>query len=226
MIFYQKLGVLGDIESYHLFEIFVASLGVAFLFLFVFESFGFTAAILSTILFATYPLFWSESHFNIKDPIETSWIIATLYFLWRGIKNLSISSILLSAVFAGFAFGTKLNVIFLPFIVIPWLLFVLKVHNKDFIAFIKTKKFIYTVLFYPIIVISIFYFSYPFLWVDPIVNIGKVLTYYEKNALDPAFANAVLPSWDFYALRWVVLTAPPLVLLGLIFSLASFKKLL
>jgi len=50
-VFYEKFGLLGDLESYHLFEIFVASLGVGVLFLFVYESFGITAAIFSAIFF-------------------------------------------------------------------------------------------------------------------------------------------------------------------------------
>ncbi len=224
MVFYQRLGILGDIESYHLFEIFVASIGVAVLFLFVYESFGLIAAFFSTIIFATYPLFWAESHFNIKDPIETSWIILTLYFLWKGIKSSSARFILISSVFAGFALATKFNVIFLPLIVLPWLFFVFKTHKKEFLSFVKTRRFLLLIFLYPIIVFTIFYVSYPFLWDSPIANIGKVLTYYQRNALDPTFANAVLPSWPFYAIRWVILTAPPLVLLGLILSLVFLKK--
>lgn len=226
MIFYQKLGLMRDIESYHLFEIFVASLGVAFVFLFVYESFGLISAIFSTILFATYPLFLGEAHFNIKDPIETSWIILTLYFLWKGVKNLSNYFLLLSAVFAGFALGTKLNVIFIPFMVLPWIVFLLTTHKKELLLFFKTKSFILVAILYPIIVFGIFYLSYPFLWDNPLENIGKVLKYYERNALDPAFANAVLPEWNFYAIRWVFSTAPPLVLFGLFLTILNFKKLL
>lgn len=226
MIFYQKLGWLGDIESYHLFEIFVASLGVAALFLFVFESFGPRAAIFSTILFATYPLFWGESHFNIKDPVETSWIILTLYFLWKGVKSQSVRFILISSVFAGFGLSTKFNVIFLPLIVLPWLMLIFKMYKREFRAFLKTRRFILAGLLYPIIVFAIFYLSYPFLWENTVENIGKVLTYYRRNALDPAFANSALADWSFYPLRWVVLTAPPLVLLGFLLSLISLKKLI
>lgn len=226
MIFYQKLGWLGDVESYHLFEIFVASLGVAALFLFVYESFGFTAAVFSTVLFATYPLFWAESHFNIKDPVETSWIILTFYFLWKGIKDKAVLHIFLSSVFAGFALGTKFNIVFLSFIILPWFFAVFRKQKNELTSFAKSKKFIFSIVLYPVIMFFIFYASYPFLWDNPIVNIGKVLTYYGRNALDPAFSNAILPSWPFYAIRWVILTAPPLVLLGFVFSLIAARKIL
>src|SRR3989338_3041806 len=103
MIFYQKLGWIGDIESYHLFEIFVAGVAVGVLFLFVYEGFGLLAAVLATIFFATYPLFWAESHFNIKDPVETTWFVLTLYFFWKGIKNSSAFLIFVSSIFTGFA---------------------------------------------------------------------------------------------------------------------------
>lgn len=225
MIFYQKLGLLGDIESYHFFEIVVASLGVGVVFAFVYESFGLMSAFFSTLFFASFPLFWAESHFNIKDPIETSMIILTLYFLWKGFKDKSTFLIFFSSIFAGFALGTKFNVIFLPFIVLPWLLFIFKIHEKEFMVFIKTKKFIFSSILYPLVVFGIFYLSYPFLWQNPIANIGKVLTFYQENALDPAFANAALLDWPFYAIRWIFLTTPPLVLLGFALCLFFAKKL-
>lgn len=224
MVFYQSLGWVGDIESYHLFEIFVASVAVGILFLFVLEGFGPRAAFFSTILFTTYPIFWAEAHFNIKDPIETSWIILTLFFLWKGISTQSARLLLLSSVFAGFALSTKFNAIFLPFIVFPWLLLIFLKHKKELVEFARTRKFILTAVVYPIVAVTIFYISYPFLWENPIVNIGKVFTFYQRNALDPAFANAVLPSWSFYALRWVILTAPPLVLMGFALSLLFAKS--
>ena len=226
MIFYQKLGILGDVESYHLFEIFVASIGVAFLFLFVYEGFGFLAALLATIFYATYPYFWAESHFNIKDPLETSWIILTIYFLWKGVQTKAVRFILLSSVFAGFALGTKFNVVFLPFIILPWFLSLFIKQKKELLRFMRTKRFILSIIFYPAVSFLIFYISYPFLWENPAINIGKVLTFYQRSALDPSFANALLPSWPFYAVRWMILTAPTLVLLGLLFCLFYLRKII
>lgn len=224
MIFYQRLGWLGDVESYHLFEIVVAGLGVGVLFLFVYESFGFFPSVLSALFYSTYPMFWAESHFNIKDPIETSWIIITLYFFWKGITKLSAFYIFVSSVFAGFALATKFNVVFLPFMVIPWLVFIFITRKQKILKFIQTKKFVIVSILFPLTCFAIFYFTYPFLWEDPIANIGKVFIYYERISLDPAFANSVLPEWKFYALRWVLYTMPPLVLTGLICSAIFFKK--
>lgn len=224
LIFYQKLGILGDVESYHLFEIAVASLSVGFIFLYVYENFGFWAAFLSSTFYATYPLFWAESHFNIKDPVETSWIVVTLYFFWNGVVRISPIYLILSSVFAGLALGTKLNVVFLPLAVLPWMFYLFKSKKIELKSLLGSKHFLLACFLFPVITFSIFYFFYPFLWDDPIVNIGKVLTYYERTALDPSFANAVLSSWKLYAVRWVLLTTPPLVLLGLALCVFHLRK--
>lgn len=224
LIFYQKLGWMGDVESYHLYEIFVASLSVAILFIFVWEGVGLLAAVFSGILFATYPLFWAESHFNIKDPVETSWIILTIYFLWKAVKECSARYIIISSIFAGFALGTKFNVIFLPFIVLPWLVYVFVSQKKQMLSFLKKKQVLVSFLLYPVIVFGIFYFTYPFLWDNPVQNIGKVLSFYGFNALDPDSANSALKHWPLYAVRWVLYTSPPLVLTGLLLSFVCIKK--
>lgn len=77
-MFYQKLGLLGDIESYHLFEITVAAfliLGVTY---FTYYHFGILAALVAGFSLASYPLFFAESHFNIKDPAEASFFGLTI----------------------------------------------------------------------------------------------------------------------------------------------------
>lgn len=71
-VFYQKLHILGDIESYHLFEVFTSFLIVLGVAIVVNSEFGVFPSIVASLTLASYPLFFSESHFNIKDPPETS----------------------------------------------------------------------------------------------------------------------------------------------------------
>lgn len=223
MVFYQKLGVMDDVESYHLFEIFVASLGMVFVFLMLYESFGFFAALMSAVFLGTYPLFFSESHFNIKDPVETGWFAGCIYFLWKGFSGKSIKSLVFSAIFAGFALGTKLNIMFLPFMFLPWVLLIFKDYRKDFVAFVKKPLFIFILLLYPAIVFSIFYFTYPFLWEDPIGNILKVINYYQTIGID--IGNLYSLADRFYAIKWIVFTTPPLMLFACSFFLLYSKNL-
>src|SRR5579859_3648461 len=72
LIFFQKLHVLGDIEAYHLFNIISSSLLIFVVASFAFETLGSQAAIFAAIALGAYPLFFSEAHFNIKDPAETA----------------------------------------------------------------------------------------------------------------------------------------------------------
>src|SRR3989344_960746 len=66
-IFYQKLGIMGDIESLHLFNITISTLLVLTVVLFAYEVSGHWAGAVSGIILSLYPLFFAEGHFNIKD---------------------------------------------------------------------------------------------------------------------------------------------------------------
>ncbi len=86
-VFYQHFGILGDIESYHLFIVLVSVFLSALVFYWVNAEYGLFAGIVSFLSLALYPLFFAESHFNIKDPVEASFYAVTLLFLYNGIRS-------------------------------------------------------------------------------------------------------------------------------------------
>ncbi|MEK7188358.1 MAG: glycosyltransferase family 39 protein, partial [Patescibacteria group bacterium] len=120
-IFYQKLAILGDIESYHLAEVLAGFLGIVAVSIFTLRNFGLWISLISSLSIALYPLFFSESHFNIKDTFLASFFCISLVLFYFGIKELRWYKIILSAFFAGLALGVKFNVLFLHFIIVPWL---------------------------------------------------------------------------------------------------------
>src|SRR5690606_27493206 len=85
-LFYQQLGWLGDIESYHLFEIMVATLGIALVMRWAYLEFGAVASLVAGIALALHPMYLGESRFNIKDPVETVFFAATLFAVWKAVK--------------------------------------------------------------------------------------------------------------------------------------------
>ena len=88
-IFYQKLGTLGDIDSYHLFNIVSSTFLVLVVSIFAAQTYGLFAAFISGIVIASYPLFFAESHFNIKDPAETAFFAACIWAFWNALKKYS-----------------------------------------------------------------------------------------------------------------------------------------
>lgn len=227
-IFYQQLGIMGDIESHHLFNTLVSSLLVFIVTLFAYETFGLFAAIIAGLSLGLYPLFFGESRFNIKDPAEAAFFGLTIYAFWKAINNWSWKWLLLSAVWFGLGLGTKFNILFLPFILIPWAIYkVIFIDRK----FKFNKSFIIALLFSPLIVLAIFIGSWPFLWADPINNFLEIFGYYKQigTGFNHQTTEFYLPlGFNSYSLLWIIYTTPPYLLflsaIGIIASLLSFKR--
>lgn len=202
-VFYQRLGVLGDIESYHLFVVFMSALAVAFIFLFASEIFGNWAGFFSAIFMATYPLFWSESHFNIKDPPVTALVTASLYFFWKGIKKNKLLFIIISSIFAGLALGVKFNILFFAPL---YLWFAIKSVKNN-------KKLLIRFLLFPLIMYGLFYIFWPYIWGDPIARTLQTFRYYEKVGTGYLYqTDFVKGPFNFYPLYWILVTTPPVTL--------------
>ncbi len=216
LIFYQKLGIMGDVESYHLFEIFISSILVGTIFLFAAETFGLIAGIATAIFLATYPLFWAESHFNIKDPIETTFFTLTLFWFYRGIIEKKAKFILLSSISAGIALGTKFNILFAPVIIFFWLLVRHFYFKGEVLETILKKKMTLALLIFPATAVFIFAATWPYLWQDPIGNTTQVFKYYKDIGTETDFQpNFFIGSWNTYALRWIIYTTQPIMLIFL-----------
>ena len=217
-IFYQKLHLLPDIESYHLFEIIVSSLLILFVSYFVYEEYGITASLVASVSLAFYPLFWAESHFNIKDPVVASFYgIAIILFYWGFTKNTN-HLIWFSSLFAGFALATKFNAIFLAPTLLIWLLFwFIKKSSKK-----NTAQIVFRLMVYALIVLGVFYLLWPYLWFNPIGHLLKVISYYRD------IGTEATNGWNTYPLIWIVLTTPlPIlgyVLIGFVYLVKQIAR--
>src|SRR5260221_1646 len=122
-IFYQKLGILGDLESYRLFTVLTVSLATFFIAIFMWKEFGVAESFFATLAFTSYPLLLGEQHFDIKDPLETSFYALTLISAYLGIKKNKLSWLITSVIFFAFALSTKFNIVFsiVPFLI--WFVF-------------------------------------------------------------------------------------------------------
>lgn len=235
-LLYQKLGVMGDLESHHFYEIVLSSLLVLSIFVFVDRKLGIIPALVSSISLATYPLFFSESHFNIKDPPEAALFGLTLILFYFGIKKNNWKVLITSAMFAGFALGTKLNLVFSALIIGPWFLFVayqeiLKLKRKKIVNSLKKIWPLLIVLFFYIpVVLGVVYLLWPFLWHDPIGGAEKILGFYEQigTGTPGEMSKYIVHGWNTYPILWVIYTTQiPILLLsgiGLLTGLFVFSR--
>ena len=236
-IFYQRLKILGDTESHHLAEVLSAFLIVVAVAVLVYKKIGIFASFVSSLSLASYPLFFSESHFNIKDPMLASFFGLTIILLYSGIKKRKFLFILLSAIFLGLATGVKFNTFFLPFIVGPWLAFYFAKEffgaktRKKRINFIRNNILIgIAVILVPLLAFLVFYSLWPFLWNNPLANINKIISYYRQvgTGTPEGMASYIKQGWNTYPIIWIVYTTPiPILIftfLGIIRSVFKFVK--
>ncbi len=76
-ISYGLLGLLGDIESYHLYGVILSAILVGAVVYFTSSFYGLFAGIVAGLSIFLYPLFFGESRFNIKDPPESVYYALT-----------------------------------------------------------------------------------------------------------------------------------------------------
>ncbi len=227
-LLYQKLGIMGDLESYHFYEIFLSSVLVLAVFIFVTKKLGVVPALISSISLASYPLFFSESHFNIKDPPEAALFGLTLILFYFGIEKNNWKILLASAVFAGFALGTKLNLLFSVLVIGPWLVFVVYreifLKRKRFGSLKKIWPLLIVLLFYIPVVLGVTYILWPFLWHDPMGGAMKVLGFYEQigTGTPGEMSKFIVHGWNTYPTLWIIYTTQvPILFLSMFGLLAS-----
>lgn len=223
-IFFQKLGILSDLYSYQIFGIMIAAaliLGVTIL---VFYLYGIIPALIAGSSLALYPLFLSESHFNIKDPILASFFGLTIISLYFGVVKKNFLLIYLSAILSGLSLGTKFNTVFLPLIVGPWLIFYWVTIGK----FKIRKEWILVFLISFIIPFAILYLLWPYLWFNGFSGILNILNYYleEGTGSTADISGFNFFGFNFFTLIWIIITTPlPILALSSIGIVWLFNQL-
>lgn len=218
-IFFQKLGLLDDISAFHLYNILTGSAVVFFGVYFASSTFGRFAGLVTFLALATYPLFWAESHFNMKDVAQAAYFSAFLFSVHKSLRPSKIW-LLLSALFFGLALGTKFNILFTPFVVIPYLL--IRLRGKSFKL---SKGYLATLLSWPFVVLLIFVETWPFLWRSP-DNILKIFNFYRNIGMGTQYQpdSFIFLGFNTFPLQWILFTTPPVVLVLLGIGLFSCWK--
>ncbi len=231
-IFYEKLGVLPDIDAYHLYIIVVTSITIFFIYLFTQRTYGYLAALFASITLALFPYFFAESHFNIKDPVQMSFFtISTIsFYFWVSTKfRLRWFTTFLISTFL--ALGTKWNIAFLPIILLLWgLSIVRRKEVKNFLTLPNIIIYLALAIIVPFILLIAFW---PFLWTNTFPRLLDTFHFYSGVGFKPEGVytppSALLPmGFDATALLRAISMTPPLSLLlfilGIIDLLKGFSK--
>ena len=228
-IFFQRLGILGDIESHHLFNILASSLLVFVVVFFASETIGIFAGIVAGLSLVLYPLFWAESHFNIKDPPEAAFFAATIWAFYKSTQSYSKRWVLLSFTFFTLAVGTKFNALFIPLVVGGYLLFwnkfdLINIYKKFLVI---PKGYLVTAAIGLMLSFVIFVGAWPYLWQDFPTNLFKIFGYYKDIGTVTKYQpdNFFIFGFNLFPALWIIYTTPPILLfLTIIGLITSFVK--
>lgn len=225
-VLYQRLGFVGDVESYHLFILFLSALLVFLVGFWVTREYGVFAGFVSSVSLILSPMFLSESHNNIKDPVEATFFAFFLFFFYKAVTEKRWQWMIGAGIAAGFALGTKFNILFAPFIVGPWLsaYTIGRFRTLGYKHIQESRVVIIFLLLVPLVAIGIFFLSWPFLWQNTIQNIFKIISYYREVGIG-AFRNRdfVFYGFNTYPVSWIFTTTPlPTLVLMLVGFLSSF----
>lgn len=215
-IFFQKLGLINDIDSYRIYGVFLTALLVGLIYWWGVKVYGNLAGIFAAFILATYPLFWAHAHFNTeKDIPETVYFAFFIFSVWRGIVKKSKLWLIGSGIFFGLALGTKFNILFSVLVIIPWIFFM--------VTYIKKNVWIWTSLATALFIgILIFVLSWPFLWPDPLGRIMVTLKFYKVLGL-ASETPRLLPFFGIntYALQTILFTTPIVILIFFSFGMVE-----
>lgn len=215
-LFYQVLGIVGDLESSHLPYLLISALGVLIVTTFTLElTQSWPAAIVSGLSLALFPIFFAEAHFNLKDPLVASLFAGCVWSFWHWVND---NRLRWGAVFLAFlacSFGIKWNAIFLPFILVPWLVSIRK--SAVFRRWFKPKTLLIYGLGGAIIILIFLIAIWPASWQQPLKALSGVAKFYwmlgvgSERIQPPGY---ILPfGFNSYPLLLLLSQTPEIVLL-------------
>lgn len=215
-LLYQKLGLTGDIESYHVFIVTVSALLLFFVIFITSQWFGMLAGAVSGLSLALYPLFFAESHVNIKDPVEALFYGMTIYAFYKVVTAKNFFWAIALSISAAFALGTKFNIVFAPLSMVAWLA-----------CYLFGKKEKFKILLLPVLWVSIFGMIvipfvilasiWPSLWGKPLEGFIEVVRFYRDIGYGTTYQPSsyiTLFGFNMYP-SLAVIFATPLVILFL-----------
>lgn len=218
-VFYKRLGILGDMEAYHLNGVVLTALALLCVFLWSYEVSGLSGALISVVAYGGFPLLFAEQHFNFKDPAVAAYNIIFLYLFWLGLIKKRSIYIILSAIVGGISLGTKFNILLLFPVIGIWLLWNVK------------EKIRLSLIVVPVVAFLVFYATYPALWADPLHNVMSVVRYYRdiggnRCPYVPATGLWFIRCTDWQTLRLFVITIPlPTIALGFVGGIVAVANI-
>ncbi len=226
-IFWGTLGWFGDLESYQVFFVFIASIGVFITSLFAYELTGsYFVSFCAGIFLALFPVFFGDSHFNVKDPLVTTFSVGLVWSFWHFLLSRKIKWVILFFIFLGLGMGTKWNMLELIIIIPAWLFLIRK--TDKFKSWFKIKRLFTISILGSLAVLLFLIITWPYSWDNPIGKLFAVFSFYKNFAIQ---GSAIQPSgfitvlgFNTYPIILFLTQTPDILLLLSFIALVKIRK--
>lgn len=214
-LFSYDLKWLNPIDGFHLFTIILAAVFLWVMYRFAEPRIGKFAALMALLFLATFPRFWADMHFNVKDVPEAIFIGLVLMSYWSWFEKPSASKALRTGILMGCALSIKANAIFIiPILIIaifPWSLRLEEVKSR--LTHIKQYLLHYGLM--GTFSVAVYILSWPYLYTDTITHIKRYWMYIYTQG-----GRSVSNQWSIIPLREVVTSMPEIMLLAAVIGIA------
>ena len=224
VLFSYTLRWLNPVDGFHLFTVLLASVFLWYFYRFATARFGKLSAWISLLFLATFPRFWSDMHFNVKDVPETIFFALTMMAFWSWHENPGWGKAVLTGILFACALGVKANAVFILPILIAAIL------PKSFNPAAWSTFFRQTWKRFPqyaamgAVALAFYILSWPYLYANPLNNLKGYWGYILSQG-----GRSGGSAWNLDPILQLVTTMPEfmLLLLGIglvVVGVRAFKK--
>jgi hypothetical protein len=204
--------IFNDLTAHRLGNMILASVMVGLLYLLIAGEYGQAAGLATAGSLLTMPRFFFHAHLAALDVPATCAIVYVTFLFWKTRDNLSWKWTLILGLAWGLAFATKINAIFLPFILFLWAIF-----------FRRQLRLLVRIVVMTLIGLPFSFAVWPWIYPDIPARVmsylGFVSTSHWKIAQWYLGKLYMPPPWHFpFVITWAVvpLTLTALYLVGIV----------
>ncbi len=214
-VFFTVLRVMDPVDAHHLALGLLVAIQLLVLYRFARHNLGTWAACASVLCLASYPRYWAHAHNNPKDIAEAVFTTLVIVCLFRAIRLRRPWGLATTGFLWGLALATKANAIFLPAILVPWL--ILELRRSDVPRL--DQRTLACLALIPAIAFAVFITAWPLLLVDFPSNLVKHVEFLiERGGEGPAH-------WQIAPLRNALITMPlPVLVLAVVGLLTMWRR--
>src|ERR1700694_1662784 len=161
--------LLDPFDGYHAFNLLIGAAFLILFYRFLESEWGALAATIATLLLFLSPRVAADAMANVKDFAEMVFFSTAAILFYFAVERRRVPLLLFSGVIWGFALGTKANALFLPPILLLYLLWRRPQWSKRTLAL--------AVVGWGAIGAAVFFASWPYLWQAPGLTLRSNLIY-------------------------------------------------